>query len=58
MPNHQTLTPRRLPDIYTQRNRQERASACNGKGDDIQRDVILRHRNAFTTGNTGMFAAW
>ncbi len=58
MPNHQTLTAAAIPDIYTQRNRQERASAWQRQGDDIQRDVILRHRNAFYHWHTGMFAAW
>ncbi len=57
MPNHRRSPQRRPPDIYTQRSRQERHQRGNGKGDDIQRDVILRHQMPFTTGSTGMFAA-
>ncbi len=58
MPTTRRSPPRRLPDIYTQRNRQREHQRGNGKGDDIQRDVILPTEMPFTTGNTGMFAAW
>ncbi len=48
---------RRPPDIYTQRSRKREHQRGNGKGDDIQRDVILATEMPFTTGSTGMFAA-